>query len=77
MGRHVDRTFICFLIKQYYSDKENHYKFCNFFICKCLENLLNEMDGRSFYDLNRFHDKWFIIFHRKFDYQTTLFQVFI
>ena len=30
------------------------------------------MDRWSFYDLNRFHDKWFIIFHRKFDCQISL-----
>ena len=77
MERHVDDTFICFLIKQYYLDKQNHYKFCQCFICNRLKNLLNEMDGWIFYDLNRFHDKLFIIFHQKLDWQITLFPVFI
>ena len=46
------------------------------FICKRLYNLLNEMDKWSFYNLNQFHDKWFIIFHQKYDCQITLFTVF-
>ena len=77
MGRHVDRAFICFLIKLYYLDKQNHYKFCHCVICKRLENLLNEIDRWSFYDLNGFHDKWFIISREKFDCQITVFPVFI
>ena len=41
-----------------------------------LDNLLNEMDKWSFHKLNQFHDKWFIIFHQKYDCQITLFTVF-
>ena len=77
MGRHVHRAFICFLIRQYHSDKKNNCQFCNCFIYKRLKSLLNEMDRWSFYDLNQFHDKWFTIFHRKFDCQISLFPVFI
>ena len=70
-------AFICFLIRQYYSDKQNHCQFCHCFICKRLKSLLNEMDRWISYDLNSFHDKWFLMFHRKFDCQITLFPVFI
>ena len=77
MGRHVDRAFICFLIRQYYLDKQNQFKFCHCFTCKRLKSHLNEIDRWSFYDLNPFHDKWFIILHRKFVCQITLFPVFI
>ena len=77
MGRHADRAFICFLIRHYYWDKQNHCQICHCFICKRLKSLLNEIDRWNFYDLNRFHDKWFLIFHRKFDCQITLFPVFI
>ena len=61
MGRHVDRAFIHFLVRQYCIDKKNHKFFC--FKCKCLDSLLNEMHKWSFHNLNQFHDKWFIIFH--------------
>ena len=30
------------------------------------------MDKWDFHGLNQFHDKWFIIFHRKYDFQITL-----
>ena len=72
MERHVDCAFIHFLIKQYYLDKKTHHKFCFCFICKHLTSLLNEMDKWDFHGLNQFHDKWFIIFHRKYDFQITL-----
>ena len=77
MGRHVDREFIVSSVKQFYFDRQEHYKFCSCYNCKCLDSLLNEMDRWDFYDLNVFHDKWFIIFHRKTEYQITLFPVFI
>ena len=76
MGRHVNRTFICSLITQYYNNKQKNHKFCFRSLCKSLENLLNEMERWNFYDLSRFHDKWFIIFHKKTK-KITLFPVFI
>ena len=75
MGRHVDRAFIHFLVRQYYIDKRNHHKFCYCFNCKRLDSLLNEMGKWSFHNLNQFHDKCFITFHRKYGYQITLFPV--
>ena len=77
MGRHVDRKFIVSLVKQFYFDRQKHYKFCSCYNCKCLDSLLNETDRWGFYDFNVYHDKWFIIFHRKTEYQITLFPVFI
>ena len=77
MERHVDRSFNHFLIRQYYVDKQIHHKFCYCFIFKRLDSLLSEMGKWSFHNLNQFHDKWFIIFHHKYDCQITLFPVFI
>ena len=77
MRRHVDRAFLHFLIRQFYIDKRNHHKFCYCFIYKRLDSLFNEMNKWSFRNLNQSHDKWFIIFHRKYDCQITLFPVFI
>ena len=77
MGRQVDRAFIHFLVRQYYIDKRNHHRFCCCFNCKRLDSLLNEMDRWSFHDLSQFHNKWFIIFHRKYDCQITLSPVFV
>ena len=75
MGRHVNRRFICFLIHQYYHNTQKHHKFCLCSSCKSLGNLLDEMARWNFYDLNRFHDKCFIIFHK--NKKITLFPVFI
>ena len=69
MGRQVNRSFICFLVKNYYLDKQNYHKLCHCYNCKRLDSLLSQMERWSFYELNRFHDKWFIIFHRKFECQ--------
>ena len=77
MGTHVDRAFIHFLVRQHYIDKGNHHRFFCCLNCKRLDNLLNEMDRWSFHDLNQFHNKWFLIIHRKYDRQITLFPVFI
>ena len=77
MGRHVNRNFICSLVKNYYVLKQNHHKICHCYNCKCLDNLLSEMERWSFYELNLFHDKWLIIFRRKSNCQITLFPVFI
>ena len=77
MGRHVNRRFTSSLIHQYYRNRQNHHKFCFCFSCKSLANLLDEIEKYNFYDLNRFHDKWFIIFHKKNKNLITLFLVFI
>ena len=77
MGIHVDRSFICSLIKQFYIEKQNHDNSCIYYVCKRLVSLLNEMERLIFYDLNQFHDKCFIIFHRKYDSEITLCLVFI
>ena len=74
MGIHVNRQFICSLLHQYYHNKQKHHKFCYFCSCKSLEYLLDEMNRWNFYDLNQFHDKWFIIFHKK-NKKITLFPV--
>ena len=76
MGRHVNRQFICSFVHQYYHNKQKHHKFCFCSSCKSLGNLLDEMDRWDFYDLNGFHDKWLIIFHKK-NKKITLFPVFI
>ena len=36
-----------------------------------------ELGKWNFYDLNKDHDKWFIILHQKDDHEITLFPVFI
>ena len=77
MGRHVNCNFICCLVKNYYFEKQNHHKLCQCYNCKHLDVLLSEMERWSFYELNRFNNKWFIIFLRKFECQITLFPVFI
>ena len=75
MARHVTRRFICSLIHQYHHNMQKHHKFCFCSSCKSLGNLLDEMARWNFYDLNRFHDKWLIIFHK--NKKITLFPVFI
>ena len=77
MGRHIGRNFICSLVKNYYIQKQNHHKLCHCYNCKYLDSLLSEMERWNFYQLNRFHSKWFITFHQKFECQITLFPVFI
>ena len=57
MGRHIDRAFIHFLVRQYYIDKKNNHKLCYCVDCKCIDGLLNEMNKWSFHNLNQFHDK--------------------
>ena len=77
MGRHVDHSFICSLIKRFYMEKQNHHDSYICYVCKHLISLLNEMERWNFYDLNQFRDKWFIIFHRKYGCEITIFPVFI
>ena len=76
MGRHVNRQFVCCLVHEYYYNKQKHHKFCVSTSCKSLGNLLNEMERRDFYGSNKFHNKWFIIFHKS-SKKITLFSVFI
>ena len=76
MGRHVDRKFVVFMVHSYYLDRKSHHFRCSCFKCKRLSNLLHKMDRWSFYDLNQGHNKWLLIFHKKFDSQVTLFPVF-
>ena len=77
MGRNVDRKFICFLVHSYYLDRQNHHFSCCCFKYKRLDNLLDAIDRWSFYELSRGHNKWFVIFHKKFDLKITIFPVFI
>ena len=76
MGRHVNRKFICSLVHEYYYNKQKHHKSCVCCSCKSLGYLLDEMEQWNFYGLNRFYDKWFIIFHKS-SKKITLFPVFI
>ena len=78
MGRHVDRKFIVFFfIHSYYLDRQKHYFSSCCFKCKHRDNILHEIDRWSFYDLNQGHNKWFVIFHKNFDSEITIFSVFI
>ena len=77
MGRHVDRKFIVFLIHSYYLDRKKSSFFYCCYKCKRLQILLDEIDRWSFYNLNQRHNKWFVIFHIKFDSKITIFPVFI
>ena len=77
MGRHVGRKFIVFLIRSYYLDRQkHHFSYCCF-KCERLDNILHEINRWSFYDLNQRRNKWFVIFHKKFDSKITIFPVFI
>ena len=77
MGRHVNRSFVLFLIRKFNLDRQNYSHFCKCYYCRCLINLNRELGKWNFYDLNKDHDKWFIIFHQKDDHEITLFPVFI
>ena len=77
MGRHIDRKFIVFVVHSYYLDRKSNHFHYSCFKCKRLHNLLHEINRWNFYDLNRGHNKWFVIFHKKFDSQITTFLVFI
>ena len=77
MGRHVNRSFILFLIRKCNLYRENHSQFCSCYYCRRLINLNRELGKCSFYDLNKDYDKWFIIFHQKDNDEITLFPVFI
>ena len=77
MGRHVNRSFILFLIRKFNLHRENHPQFCSCYYCRRLINLNRELGKWNFYDLNKDHDKWLIIFHQKDHDEITLFPVFI
>ena len=77
MGRHVNRSFVLFLIGKFTLDRQNHSHFCKCYYCRCLIDLNRELGKWNFYDLNKDHNKWFIIFHQKDDHEITLFPVFI
>ena len=77
MGRHINRSFILFLIRKFNINRQNHSKFCKSYDCSCLKNLQKELERWDFYTLNQSHNKWLIIFHQKNDYKITLFPVFI
>ena len=77
IGRHVDRKFIVHLIKGFYKKKKNHHSLCDCFKCKRFVNILQEIERWSFYDLNRTHNKWFVIVHNKYDPEITIFLDFI
>ena len=76
MDGHVDRPFVAFLVRSYYLDRKSHYFFCSCFKCKGLQSILDKIDKWGFYDFNKGHKKWFLIFHKS-DWRVTLFPVFI
>ena len=76
MGRNVNREFVCSLVHEYYYNKQKHQRFCFCISCKSLSDLLNEIERWDFYGLNRFHDKWFVMFHKS-SKKIALFPVFI
>ena len=74
MGRHVDKKFVVFIVHSYYLDRKSHHFFCS---CSLfLQSLLDEMNKLGFYELNKGHKKWFVIF-QKSDWRVTLFLVLI
>ena len=77
MGRHVNhKLIICSLVHEYYYNKQKYHKPCVCCSCKSLGYLLDEMERWNFYGLNKFYNKWFIIFHKS-SKKITLFPVFI
>ena len=77
MGRHVNRSFVLFLIPKFSLDRQNHSDFCKCYYCRCFINLNRELSKWNFYDLRKDHDKWFIIFHQKDYHEITVFPVFV
>ena len=77
MGRHVNRKFVVFMLHSYYLVRKSHYSDCFCYKCQRHQNLLYEIEKYNFYTSNAKHDKWFIIFHKKYSYEVTLFPVFI
>ena len=54
-------------------ERKNHHCFCHCLKCKRFKNILQEIKRWRFYDLNKTHDKWFVIIHK---YKITIFPVF-
>ena len=63
MAKHVNHSFIFFLIRKFNLDRENHSHFCKCYYCGRRINLNRELGKWNFYDLSKDHDKWFIIFY--------------
>ena len=74
MGRHVYRKFIVHLIKGYYKEKRNHHSLC---YCVSVLPIFYKKLNDGFYDLNKAHNKWFVIVHNKYDPEITIFPAFI
>ena len=74
MGRHVYRKFIVHLIKGYYKEKRNHHSLC---YCVSVLSIFYKKLNDGFYDLNKAHNKWFVIVHNKYDPEITIFPAFI
>ena len=75
MGRHVNRSFISFLVRKFKIEIRNHFDFCHCYDCKRFDNFQKELDKWSFHNLNKEHDKWFKILHQINDHKITLFPV--
>ena len=65
------------MLRTYNLARKNYYSNCFCYKCQRFENLLYEIEKYSFYTSNEKHDKWFIIFHKKYSSKVTLFPVFI
>ena len=77
MGRHVNRLFISFLFHKFKIEIQNHCDFCSCYYCKRFDNLHKELERWSFHNLNKKHDKWFIILYQIRDHKINFFPVFI
>ena len=65
------------MVHTYHLARKSHYSDCFCYKCKRLENFLDEVEKWNFDTSNVRHEKWFIIFHRKYSSKVTLFPVFI
>ena len=74
MGRHVNQSFILFLIRKFNLDRQNHSQFCKCYCCRRLINLNRKLGKWNFYDLNKDRDKWFIFFIKKMVMKLLFFQ---
>ena len=77
MGRHVNRKFVVFVLDSYHLARKSRRYTCFCYKCQRLQNLLYEIKKHNFYTSNAKHEKWFIIFHKKYSSKVTLFPVFI
>ena len=53
MGRHINRSFISFLISEFKTEIQSHCNFCNCYYCKRFDNLHNKLEKWSFHNLNK------------------------